>query len=168
MISTKFLIFISYLIVISVQWTTGQWLESTITEFRGGLLGGMGGSCLGRDLLEVKKYEDFVEVFEKPVGSNEFFATSSEGVYENCIENVGSFIADIDYEVVVLIYSRGDSNLITLSVIDLVTSEVIVIEIVGGNSVWIPHKIILTRRSSYKVSNLFFHLYGVIFFIIVR
>lgn len=144
-----------YLLVLSVRVTSEQWSVVVITEFNRGVLGAMGGTCLGRDLLAVKEYEDFVSVFEKPVGANDFFATSLEGINEYCIENSGTFIADVDYEVGVLIHTGNieDSNLFSLSVIDMRNSEVLTdVEEETYEENWTYSIIKIKRQSSYKVS----------------
>lgn len=143
-----------YILVLLVQLTSGEWTDQIITQFRDGVIGGMGGRCLDQELLEVKKYEDFFEVFKEPHGANEYFATSSEGINEHCIENVGAFIGDVDYEVRVLVYTSnmGDQTSLRMSVIDLISSEVLTTEVEIDDKYWTISIIKLTRRSTYKVS----------------
>lgn len=142
------------ILVISVQLASGEWVDQTISNFKEGLLGGMGGTCLEQDLLEVKKYEDFVAVFEEPDGANEYFATSSEGISKHCIENVGAFISDAGYEVRLLLYTKniGGPDAFRFSVFDLLNAEQLTTEVEIENENWTYSIIKLTRRSNYKVS----------------
>lgn len=152
----KFMFFIS-LTVLSLYSVAGvQYIEALITEFDGGVLGPMEASCLGHDMLEVKKYEDFEDLFQKPFGSNEYFITSSEGIYEYCMETVGTFlVSDYGYELYIPVYTintGGNVRTFKWSAMDIrnFTEMTTVIDI-DDSRTWTNSTIKITNKSSYKV-----------------
>lgn len=148
-------------LTVSVQITSGQYIEQLITEFKDGELGPMGAPCLGHNLLEVKKYEDYEEVFPKPFDSNEYFITSSEGIYEYCMETVGTFlVSDYGYELYIPVYTintGGNARTFKWSAMDIRNfTEMTTVVDIDDSRTWTNSTIKITNKSSYKVIRQFF------------
>jgi len=151
----KFIFLIS-VTVLSVNVASGQYIEALITEFKDGVLGPLGASCLGHDVLEVKKYEDFEDVFQKPFGANEYFITSSEGIYEYCMETVGTFlVSDYGYELYIPVYTinnGGEVRTFKWSAMDIKNStEMTTVVDIDDSRTWTNSTILITNKSSYKI-----------------
>lgn len=148
--------FLVSLTVISVQFASGQYIESLITEFKDGELGPMGAPCLGDELLKVEKYEDFEGFLPKPFGANEYFITSSKDVHDYCMETVGTFlVSDYGYELYMTVYTSNagvSERTLKWSAIDIKNfTEMTTIVDLDDSRTWTNSTIKLTNKSSYKV-----------------
>lgn len=150
-----------FLIVLSVKSARGQWFQSPISEFKEGRLEGMSGTCLEGRPFAVKKYEDFVSVFKKPDGANEYFATSWEVNKKYCMQSSIPFIGDVGNEVHVFLTTNIDgADMLNFSVIDIYSLETLTNahETTDVNN-WTDKMIKLTNRSAYRVSYCYFIYY---------